>query len=70
MRPAQTVHHIFPREDFPEYSLASWNLISLTNEVHNKMHDRNTRELTEAGKDLLRRTARARGMEVPERYRT
>ena len=30
MRQAETVHHIWPREDFPEIELAPWNLISLT----------------------------------------
>ena len=69
-REAQTVHHIFPLDEYPEYRLESWNLISLSTEVHNKMHDRITNDLTEAGKDLLRKTARARGMEIPERYKT
>ena len=70
MKEAQTVHHIFPVEHHPELAFEPWNLISLTNEEHNRMHDRATHELTEYGKELLRRTARARGMEVPERYRT
>lgn len=64
--PATTVHHIFPREHFPEYSLAGWNLISLCAEEHNKMHDRATHELTEYGMELLRRTARQQGIELEE----
>ena len=29
MRPADTVHHIWPLEDFPEIALAPWNLVAL-----------------------------------------
>ena len=46
---ATTVHHIYPLEQYPEWKLASWNMISLCLECHNKMHDRNTNELTELG---------------------
>lgn len=45
-RKAQTVHHIFPREEFPEYQWCTWNLISLSTEAHNKLHDRNKDALT------------------------
>lgn len=68
-RQAEMVHHIFPLDEFPQYALAAWNLISLTNAVHNTLHDRETNELTAAGKELLRRTARQQGMEIPEKYR-
>lgn len=67
-KPANTVHHIFPRSEFPEYQWKRWNLISLSQEAHGRMHDRNTDELTEAGQELLRRTARANGIEIPEKY--
>ena len=66
---ANTVHHIFPRDLFPEYQWEPWNLVSLAGDVHDKMHDRITGELTARGADLLRRTARRRGMDVPERYK-
>ena len=56
--PADTVHHIFPRESYPQYQWEDWNLISLSRQVHNEMHDRNTHELTEKGLELLKRTAR------------
>ena len=69
-READTVHHIFPAEQYPEYRFEDWNLISLCQAEHNRMHDRATHELTEYGKELLRRTARSRGMEIPERFRT
>ena len=66
---ATTVHHIFPRDEFPEYQWEPWNLVSLAGDVHDSMHDRATGALTEKGAQLLRRTARRRGMEVPPRYR-
>lgn len=66
---ADTVHHIFPVEFFPEYAWQDWNLISLSNRMHNACHDRDTHELSQIGVDLLKRTARKRGMEVPERYK-
>ena len=66
---ADTVHHVFPRELFPEYQYSMWNLVSLNGAVHDEMHDRVTGDLTEKGKTLLRRTARRQGVEVPARYR-
>ena len=66
--PAELVHHIFPREEFPQYAMASWNLISLSLASHNAMHDRVTRELTAEGVDLLRRTARKYNIPIPKKY--
>lgn len=66
---ANTVHHIFPREEFPQYQYEPWNLISLSPEKHNGLHDRVTNELTAEGIDLLKRTARRNGIEIPLRYR-
>lgn len=62
--PANTVHHIFPMDEYPQYRLEAWNLISLSNDVHNQMHDRNTNELTETGRELMLRVARNRGIEL------
>jgi len=62
---ADTVHHIFPREHYPEYEWCDWNLISLAGPVHNEMHDRTTHELTPKGMALLRRTAKRRGITLP-----
>lgn len=61
---ANTVHHIFPAKLFPEYQWEPWNLVSLSQSVHNEMHVRDTDELTEKGLELMRRTARARGMKI------
>lgn len=54
--PAEVVHHIWPAEDYPEYAYCLWNLISLSAESHNQMHDRYTGELTELGKRWKNRT--------------
>lgn len=64
MVPAEMVHHIFPREMFPEYEWQPWNLISLSNKAHDEMHYRTTRELTAKGKELLLRTARKQGIDL------
>ena len=55
---ATTVHHVHPAEKHPEWKLASWNMISLCHECHNKMHDRNTGELSELGKRWVERVYR------------
>lgn len=59
---AEIVHHIFPIEDYPEYALCDWNLISLSRAAHNRMHDRNTGNLTGEGKRLMEKIARENGI--------
>lgn len=54
--PAELVHHIYPVDEYPEYAYCLWNLISLSNVEHNKLHDRVTRQLTADGLSLMRRT--------------
>ena len=66
---ATTVHHVFPREEFPEYQWEPWNLVSLACDVHDEMHDRVTGTLTDKGAELLKRIARREGVELPLRYR-
>ena len=56
--PADTVHHIKPLEYYPELFLFNQNLISLCASCHNKMHDRDTRELTATGLALWKRIFR------------
>lgn len=63
-RQANTVHHIFPREDFPEYQWQPWNLVAVAQDVHDTLHDRTSRELTAAGRELMERTARKRGIAI------
>lgn len=61
---ADTVHHIFPVDMYPEYEWESWNLISLSAAVHNRMHIRDTQELTAEGRQLMERTARRRNIPI------
>lgn len=63
---AEVVHHIFPVSQFPEYQYELWNLISLTRATHNRMHVRESQELTKEGIDLLIRTAKKNGAEPPQ----
>lgn len=57
-READHVHHIYPADEYPEYKFENWNLISLSKEAHNMMHDRTTGALTLEGKKLQERTKR------------
>lgn len=63
---ASTVHHIFPRETFPEFQYEAWNLVSLCGEQHNRLHDRDTDQLTAEGLELARRTARRFNIPNPD----
>lgn len=62
--PAECVHHVFPRDTFPEYENELWNLISLSYEAHGMMHDRNTNALTDRGEELRRQKALELGIET------
>ena len=64
MVPAEVVHHILPREIFPEYQWEPWNLISLSNKAHEEMHYRTTRELTKKGMEWAIRTARKQNISI------
>lgn len=59
---ADTVHHIFPVDMYPQYKWCSWNLISLTNENHELMHNRITKRLSSAGLRLMREKAQEKGI--------
>ena len=50
------VHHIWPAEDYPQFAWCRWNLIALSQEAHNMMHDRRTGKLSAIGEALRRRT--------------
>ena len=54
---ATTVHHIYPAEEYPEYAWCDWNLISLSQPMHNAMHDRSTGALTALGREWTRRVS-------------
>lgn len=58
--PADTVHHILPREEYPQYELCDWNLISVSQQTHKKrLHMKYTGLLTPFGKKLMYETAAA-----------
>ncbi len=53
--PANTVHHVYPLEDYPELKLSNDNLISLCDTCHENMHNRFNGELTDLGKEWTAR---------------
>lgn len=53
---ANTVHHIYPVKDYPEYAYCNWNLISVSQASHNKLENRKTGELLPLGKWLKDKT--------------
>lgn len=59
---ADTVHHIFPVDMYPQYKWCTWNLISLTNENHELMHIRSIKRLSGAGMKLMREKAEEMGI--------
>lgn len=65
---ANLVHHIFPVEDYPEYQWAEWNMISVSQAVHNRLHDRVTNKLTNEGIALLERTAKKMNLPPQKKY--
>ena len=54
VRDADTVHHIYPAEEYPEYEWMDWNLISVSRATHNRLENRKTGELTKEGRMLQR----------------
>ena len=66
---AQCVHHIFPREYFPEWKYEPWNLISLSNQQHDRLHDRTSHKLSEKGWELLLRTARKNKIAIEDHWK-
>lgn len=55
---ATIVHHIFPADEYPEYRLCDWNLISVSLATHNALHNRDDHTLTAEGVALMNRTRR------------
>lgn len=66
---ADTVHHILPREEWPEYQLMDWNLISVNNTVTHKgrIHEKYTGKLTKYGRSLAMATAYANGIKLKKK---
>ena len=56
------VHHIFPVEHYPELAWEPKNMITLCQNCHNAMHDRDTHELSAKGEALCERLKRKTGL--------
>lgn len=54
---ADTVHHIFPLDKYPQYGLCRWNLIAINNLTHEALHNRRSGGLSSMGFELLLETA-------------
>ena len=63
-RNATTVHHALPRERYPEYELCLWNLVSMTDETHEDLHDRRWGTLTREGELLMQEVADKNGVKL------
>ena len=63
---ADTVHHILPREDWPQYQWCDWNMISVNGRLTHKgrLHERYSGKLTKLGRQLMRETALANGVKL------
>ena len=59
--PADLVHHIFPREQYPEYAWEDWNLISISWATHRSLHLFNG-QLSPLGEKLKREVAIKQGI--------
>ena len=67
---AECVHHVFPRDRYPQYANELWNLLSLCNDCHNEMHNRATGDLSDKGMLFMRSLAMSRGIEISSKAST
>lgn len=65
--PAEVVHHILPRDEFPQYAMEDWNLISLSRRTHNKIIHTIKGKLTNEGRKLMMETAFKQGIKLHEK---
>lgn len=63
-REAELVHHILPREEFPQYQWCDWNLISVSKKTHRRLHIPMHNTLSNEGKRLAKATAAANGIKI------
>ena len=61
---ATCVHHVFPIEQYPQYSYELWNLMSLCDKCHDEMHNHYTGELSRKGMLFLRSLAAVRHITI------
>ena len=62
--PAETVHHILPKDRYPQYALCDWNLISVSEETHKHGLHTIYGNLTKEGERLARETAAKNGIKL------
>ena len=68
MVPADHVHHIFPKEKYPQDAYADWNLISVCRDTHmRRLHNPISGQLTKEGKQLMNETAVLNNIQVTEK---
>lgn len=67
LRPAELVHHVFPKDEFPEYAYKDWNLIAVSRDAHHRLHNPDG-DLSEFGREVLRRIASKNNIPIPEQY--
>ena len=48
---ADTVHHIYPAEEYPEYEWMDWNLISVSRATHNRVREPEDRRIDKGRTD-------------------
>lgn len=65
--PAEVVHHILPREDFPQYAMEDWNLISLSRKTHDRIIHTIKGKLTNEGRKLMFETAFKNDIKLTEK---
>lgn len=46
---AEVLHHIYPKEEYPELAYEDWNLLPVTNKKHNTFHNREDNSITAKG---------------------
>lgn len=64
---ATLVHHILPAQDYPEYEWSDWNLVSISDATHRRLHDKFTKKLTKEGQELAWMTAYEQGIQLRSR---
>lgn len=64
IKPGHIVHHILPKEQFPQYALADWNLTTVGTYTHRAVLHTRTGSLTKAGEALMRETAAKNGIQL------
>lgn len=63
---ADTVHHVLPREEWPQYQWCDWNLIAVNGRIthRGRLHEKYSGRLTKLGKQLMREVALANGVNI------